>query len=304
MKLKIFLMTKNETALLQDWLKYHSYLFGPENIIAIDGSDDPRIEEIFSTYIAKGLIRYRSKTNLNGLAAELTEKMHLHKGPEDFLIKLDTDEFLAHVGQSQPEDYDAFEGQNPDRHLSVDGFDAVLDALPVSDHRYRTGFTTWSMPKSGTVSRPTTEITRFSPLQRTTVKAFYHSQSFIKTDLGCHNGLTKRRRGFINTGLTLIHYHSVSVEDSIRRAEQVLLSHGYIAREDSAETQIQKLSDVVSKRGVASSHKAHLVLSHLKAQTTGQTLDPGILNATHPYYREAPVRFDFSLVKDVLARLE
>ena len=33
-------MTKNEIRFIEDWIKYHGYLIGFENIHIIDGSDD------------------------------------------------------------------------------------------------------------------------------------------------------------------------------------------------------------------------------------------------------------------------
>ena len=97
MCLKLFLMTRNEIELIEDWLKYHGFLFGFENIYILDGSDDQRVFDIYKKYKPFGLHVKISSTGLNGLAEELTLLMHEKKGLNNFLIKLDTDEFLAYT---------------------------------------------------------------------------------------------------------------------------------------------------------------------------------------------------------------
>jgi hypothetical protein len=58
-------MTKNEFELLEDWIKYHGFIFGLDNIHILDGSDDPRIFELYKKYVPLGLNVHHSDTGLD-----------------------------------------------------------------------------------------------------------------------------------------------------------------------------------------------------------------------------------------------
>lgn len=258
-KLKIFLMTRNEVELLEDWIKYHGYIFGLDNIYILDGSDDVRIFDLYEKYKLLGLNVSHTNTGLNGLAEELTQLMHAHKGTGNFLIKLDTDEFLAHTSpiNISPRGRIAsffqkmylskkrrgsngilsafFDGRHGRKEASVESFETFFAELPVAGQRYKASLTAWSIPEANFVTDPCRDLTEFTLLQFTDLKSFFHSDGFVEVDLGCHNGTSEVNQGFIDTSLTLIHYHSTSVLDSMRRARSALISHGYIDKKDSDE---------------------------------------------------------------------
>ncbi|CAN0261795.1 unnamed protein product, partial [Chrysoparadoxa australica] len=210
------------------------------------------------------------------------------KGTDNFLIKLDTDEFLAHT---LPTDHDR-NGYEPkvdlkgvSNTLDNAAFKDVLDALPVTGQRYKASFIAWSLPSLQYLPQPARQLVDFTPLQLTNLKSFFHSDSFISVDLGSHNGVSAENNGTIDTYLALIHYHSTSVEDSIRRALQVLVSHEYIEISDSVEAQRKKLSTLRAQGVLKSSHKMDLYLQYLESLENKVPLDPNILNAQHPFFR-------------------
>jgi hypothetical protein len=324
--LKLFLMTKNEIELLEDWLKYHGYLFGLENIYVLDGSDDERVFEIYQRYKPLGLNVYHSSTGLNGLGRELTQLMHAHKGVNNFLIKLDTDEFLAYtrdfalsplgllalvLKRIYPRGKvlrwisgNLMNLMYRNKELYVDNFSQFFAELPVTGQRYKVSLTTWSIPRKSAVPNICRDLTEFTPLQFTHIKSFFHSDSFVSVDLGGHNGASTNNYRVIDTGLTLIHYHSTSVDDSARRAKQVLLSHKYIDAEDSIMEQRDKLQAIKSDSYVPSFHKINFYLQYLDSLEGGKPIDPTILNSEHPYFRQTgPVR-EMTLVRDTLNMID
>lgn len=297
--LKIFLMTKNELELLEDWLKYHGYLFGFENIYVLDGSDDDRVFAIYDRYKMEGLNVHYSSNGLNDLAKELTELMHAHKGTNTFLIKLDTDEFLAYTRNFESILRSRNNIKNPE--ICVDNFSQFFADLPITGQRYKASLTAWSIPRNGAVANVCRDLIEFTPLQFTQIKTFFHSDSFVSVDLGSHNGVSTNNEGVIDTALTLIHYHSVSVDDSARRARQVLISHKYISAEDSVVEQRQKLRSVRSKgAGVLSYHKIDFYLEYLDYLEGGDPINPELLNKRHSGFRPTGPSNEMTLIRDTL----
>ena len=118
-------MTKNELPLIEDWIKYHGHLFSFENLFIIDGSTDQQVLNIYQKYENSGINVITTNANLNRLATEITSIMHRHKGRNSFLIKLDTDEFLAYRKSD-----DGGEFANHD-------ITSILNSLPVTGQNIR-----------------------------------------------------------------------------------------------------------------------------------------------------------------------
>jgi len=324
--LKLFLMTKNEVELLEDWLDYHASLFGANNIYVLDGSDDPRISNIYEAYRPKGINVFYSRTGLNGLANELTQLMHVHKGSGNFLIKLDTDEFLAHSRSLRAVRggflRDALRwmyhaGRFPRRFAEpllnlvhrndqprIDDFEQFFANLPVTGQRYKASLTAWSIPHQKSFARAARELVDFTPLQFTQFKTFFHSDSFVEVDLGGHVGVSTQNRGVIDTGLIVLHFHSTSADDSARRARQVLISHEYIQSGDSIAQERKKLLAIRSRGEVASFHKIDFYLQYLDSVESGSPLDPSVLNRQHPYFKQTGSPTRMTLVRDTLNAID
>jgi hypothetical protein len=182
--------------------------------------------------------------------------------------------------------------------LSVENFEVFFSELPVTGQRYKAALTAWSIPESNLVANPCRDLLEFTSLQFTDLKTFFHSDSFVAVDLGCHNGISSNNDGFIHTGLTLIHYHSTSVVDAVRRAQSVLISHKYIDQNDSIERQKNKLRQLRSQK-VPSYHKIALYLKVLESNQTSTSFDIKLLNRQHPYFRDLKSR-QLTVVRDTL----
>ena len=320
--LKIFLMTKNEPELLESWIKYHGYIFGLDNIYILDGSDDSRVLRVYEKFQALGLTVRFSSAGLNELADELTKIMHLYKGTDNFLIKMDTDEFLAITpNPNSIIEYERMHCPNCkslyhkmkkwflsalspshfiETNLRITNFSDFFEKLPVTGQSYKASFTCWSKPKFGSVKNICDEITDFTPLHKTAIKSFFHSSSFVSVDLGCHAGVSSNSSGVIETNLCIIHFHGISVEDSARRTRQALLSHGYISKGDSSKELALKLRRLRLNGEIPSFHKINFYLQYLDAAKRGERLNPDILNLCHPFFKQVGPTRELTLVRDTL----
>lgn len=329
--LKIFLLTKNETFFIEDWIKYHGYLFNFSNIHILDGSDDKEVLDIYKKFIPLGLNVHYSDAGLNEACQEINRLMNDYKGSNNFLIKLDTDEFLAytepfHLGPhnfsdrflqkgylARPEKTTFFRRllsqkimdlRHADKTLLVKNFNEHLDRLPITGQRYKASLTVWSLPTTVTNHRPCRNLTRFTPIQFTHLKSFFHSSSFVSVDLGSHRGVSTQNDGVIETGLTIVHYHSTSVEDTMTRAKQALLSHGYFDASDDLKKQRDKLTELKNLGKIASSHKIELYLRYIDSLEGGEPVSPATLNEYHKHFRPTNATREISIIKDTLEQID
>jgi len=318
-------MTKNEEILIEDWIKYHGFLFGFQNIHIIDGSDNQQVLDIYEKYRQKGLNVHYSNANLNEMKDVLNDLMHKHKGENNFLIKLDTDEFLAHIspyvfkflqmgyflGNKLRRGTTNFNRIMHNKYVNFlyarhrlrsDGFEKIFGNLPITGQKYKTSFTAISVPANNDIKRPCREITSFKPIQFSHFKSFFHSESFRSVDLGGHQGITTNNEGLIDTPLTVIHYHEISTKDSLRRARQVLISHKYIDEDDDIERCKNKLLKLMdSKRRPNSHHRITWYLAYIDSIQNNTFLSHAW--PTHVPYQSTNSVIKIGLVKDTLAAI-
>ncbi len=100
MRVACVMMQRNEINALEPWLRYHSYLFGIENLYVIDhGSDHHSVMSILDKYEKKGLHIFRlSKRADYRLKGEFVSQILMAAAASqayDILFPLDCDEFLA-----------------------------------------------------------------------------------------------------------------------------------------------------------------------------------------------------------------
>lgn len=103
MRVAAFMMFKNERDLLLPWARYHSHIFGKENLFIYDnGSDDPKTISIrealrrdgFNIDISRASQDdFVEKGNIFGSKIRNLEESDLH----DFFFPLDCDEFVGTV---------------------------------------------------------------------------------------------------------------------------------------------------------------------------------------------------------------
>jgi hypothetical protein len=95
-KIKLFCMQKDEDDILNEWILYHAYLFGLENIYIIDNGSGEASKSILEFYESQGLnVSYRDDYSRKG--EYLFELIKETSNECDIAIPLDLDEFIGVV---------------------------------------------------------------------------------------------------------------------------------------------------------------------------------------------------------------
>jgi len=203
-KLKLFLYQRDDHETLADFLQYHSYVFGFENIIVFDQQSE--LEPVCRTLALFQNCGVKVITNSGSLAhkhkgATLTQVMKKYN--DTFLIPLDSDEFIMPFAPDN----------TVDRHVTVDR-DELLSAfkeLPIDGRKYKFQFYSSGLPKTSTcvssIADNETEFRRavqndhyfrmYGPIPMS--KTFFHSNGFKFTDAGNHYGEVKHDKGKLLT---------------------------------------------------------------------------------------------------------
>lgn len=328
--LKIFLMTRNDVNSIEDWIIYHGYLFGLKNLYLVDGSDDEEVLAIYDFYKKHGLNVLHTDAGLNDLADEITSLMHQHKGENNFLIKLDSDEFLTYAKPSQfrwrnwlrrmllmiKEKIRSAKGKAqhdlkysdflvPDhKALRVDSFVEFFQDIPKSKYIYKAGLTTNCIPKHHCSGSPSEKIVEFNALEYTDFKSFFHSDGFVSVDLGSHHGESLKADKVIFTDLCVVHYHFTCISDFASRAKKVLVSHGFISEDDALENQELKLNKMTDNDVPMSRHKFHFYLSFLKYRNDPSALEKLTTSYNHPMGKSSNSKVEITIVRDTLAMIK
>ena len=94
-RIKVFVRTKDDTNIIEDWIKYHANLFGYDNVCVIDNmSREKDVIAVYDKYKDKISIRYTDKSH-RYQGDIMTSAFNAYKTQCDILIALDADEFLA-----------------------------------------------------------------------------------------------------------------------------------------------------------------------------------------------------------------
>lgn len=273
----IIVMTKDDPTLMSQWLTYHGHVYGFENLYILDGSTGSQKE-----YLQRAATQYQfhlrhSDSGLNRLTTETSEWIDAIRGSYDWIIKVDTDEFIVHVHDGKPV---------PQSRLY----------LP-SPHDTRLLRVHWVFRTQPSPQWNYTDLEMASVANAGRFKQLYSGVRFSPTDynLGSHVGSSKLA---VANGLGIIHY-TRPYDDFVAIALQVIQSHGYVSDSDTKTVMISKLQKF---RGSVSFHKVAVVLDHLtnpaKSRLTyyseGTQLPP--LRSLNGYYtsgKPEPILRDF-----------
>lgn len=190
LRIALIMMQKNETILLNPWLRYHEAMVSAQSIFVFDnGSSDPHTLATLQAAECRGVTVNRKYNqpqdyfNTGIIVAELINHLD-RENPHDFYFPIDCDEFLAckvngHLSCSR---------EDLDRSLSeFIGNDKVL-TIP---HKY--------------VNSPY-HRNRYSEIEWCK-KCFFAQDACNSLVLGFHNGTSKSGSAEAETNITYIEFH-------------------------------------------------------------------------------------------------
>jgi hypothetical protein len=288
--IKLIMMTKDEGDLLQRWVFYHGELIGYKHLYILDGSTN--LDNISFLKYARdhlGVNVIFTPANLNELGRELTAMAHSLAGAADFLMKVDTDEFLA-VNSQNTTCRNSESGNCSTSPYGVIELLRAYSLLPIKADGGRMQIET----SVGTIQdRKICEAGRgmdlgqFHQIPYQLKKVVLDARTVQVVDLGGHNGVIlpphdKKPTNIVP--LTIIHVHSRCLEHEVRNNEKACRGHGYIPSgpidpatilksfENSVGPDPCLLTSPEQIKDIrASSHKVYGLLKHL-ANCTGFTL--------------------------------
>lgn len=188
-RVRCVMMQRDESMLLEPWLRYYGYLFGFDNLTVFDnGSLRPDVLATLDRFEASGVTIYRGyagQENFEGKGYHFGNIIRGwdHGGDYDFALPLDCDEFLAVL------DRDGITCGRTAIHRLLDGLADEKRALGIE-------FSMFNAPgRTGT----------YHP--RRYPKGFFARDTFEGLDRGFHEPVS-RYGGSRDTGLTYLHYHN------------------------------------------------------------------------------------------------
>ena len=251
---KIVLMTKNEIHLIKSWIQYHGEIFGYENLHIIDDSDDVDVLNYYKSINHLPINFYfNANQNLNNVTDSINNIMTSEKNNCDFLIKLDTDEFIG-----------VYNNVIDDVSIDKEIIRKSFNKLQINGYKYKCSYTLNTCPMDSRTNP--LDYIYFSKPQLTTFKTFFYSKTYLYCDIGSHYGtlISPYEQHDIHneTDICIIHYHSQSVNQYINNCKKCVISHNYISINDDLNTRINKLT-ILSKTNIHSIHKVRVYLHYL-----------------------------------------
>lgn len=280
--LKIVMMTKDEWPLLKSWVLYHGRIFGFHNLHIIDGSTDSRclkfLEIAGRIY---GVHVIYSQANLNKLGAEILRLMNELAFSSDYLVKMDTDEFIVRQNTTNGA-------------ILVDGILESMNQLPQDGALFHLQWNMVLVTNRTNCENP--KLKHLDIIHKSNAfhvskgmqKAFTPAMSYVTTDLGGHTAkifreyadyilsrndssirMDKLGSPIRDSGdLGIVHAHFSCVEDVVANNRKALSSHGFIDPNSSVATQIETLDKLGNGKwktgcGVTSCHKVRDYYNYL-----------------------------------------
>ena len=230
-------------------------------------------------------------SNLNQIYGEIQALLHAVSKSCDFLMKVDTDEFMAL--------------SNDKGQLQVTGIREYLDWMPVNGSKYVVDMSMNLIPPQKTIcinDDPAME-TRFTLPEGIASgyrKTFFAAPTFESTDLGGHTGVV--RAPFNNdhkilSALSIVHYHNQCYERMMHNTLKAVASHGYVSSSDTTAVQLKKCEKLTGgyqgrECNVPSCHKIWQYMAHLYNTTESR------LNYLTTY--SGAEKMDFHVVRDLV----
>lgn len=196
-------MQKNETYLLDAWIKYYSYLFGIENLYILDnGSTEQETKDLLSSHANLGchvIEQYNTHAdfeNKGDIIANIIKGWD-EKEEYDFVIPIDIDEFII-LHQDYP-------SCNKEKiYTYFQSLVGIQDAFLMQESYL-------NVPG---------EVGFFSPTY--VPKCFFASKTIASLDNGFHHPVSKYSDTCKDTQFAYLHFHNRSFKETIRLAKEKL----------------------------------------------------------------------------------
>lgn len=224
---KIFCLTRNEYDLIESFIAYYGAIFGPENVVILDnGSSHPVVLRVYEEAQKHGvtIVSMPTRQKPHWKKEALTEVMTRYKDSCDYLLPLDTDEFLCWVNP---------ETNQP--HCDAERIHQTLSELPKEASLFKMPFEYRSLVspqdegyEDYKYTCPPRQVKHFWPLIDKSLdfgpKSFYRANAFLEGEDGNHHGVVSDGETAL-TNLGLFHFHHTGAKRCFERAHQLMEAH-------------------------------------------------------------------------------
>jgi len=260
MVMKVVLMTKDEWPILKSWVFYHGEMLGFNNLYIIDASENHEcitfLTEMRENFEVNVIF---SKSDLNNVLKDINYVMTKISTASDLMIKLDTDEFLAVLPDTELCKSLSTNITHGDCLLTPYGVLEYLreeladkmDGSLLKVGYYSAAISNQSMCDSFDDARPLYGDIPLRKPHPTRGKTFFDSRTYRAVDLGSHKGRawkpfnTIDEHPYLVTKLGIIHLHSICFEAEMKNSARAVISHGYVSAEDTDLERVEKLYKLI-----------------------------------------------------------
>ena len=230
---RVFTFHKDEEYLLGDWLAYHCYVFGCENVVLIDhASTMPTVSKLISLYRTKGVAIVDFRGEFKDKANALSQAMRANSNAAEFLVPIDVDEFIVVDDGSKV---------SADREKILNAF-ASLDLTDRRKFKFNSRVADCPQQDDGASKRPALVDLFSKPKATSMAKTFFHARDFVLTDQGNHVGRVRRDNGtdqdvmlapkrfddfFKRTSLSLLHFSMPDFDTWYSKLFQRAAAYGF-----------------------------------------------------------------------------
>ncbi|PNG99496.1 hypothetical protein TSOC_014718 [Tetrabaena socialis] len=248
---KIIVLTRNEYDLIEDFLTFYGFVFGVENIVLVDnGSDDPRVWEVYRKYHASGLtVIHEPARNMLAMASIVTAACTLYKDSCDFLLPLDTDEFMflpaaPHISGSEFRDCILRHLRDLPKDVSVLKYGKFFGSIPdASSHDY-VGYKH---------QRPARSIMTF--YDQAWDKVIVRAPVFRSVSQGNHAAVVDSGRTDVSAVLGLLHFHETGMARQRERCIMSILGYRMFDPHGMNLDEQLRACDIVADKHMCGGHR-------------------------------------------------
>lgn len=257
---KVFVMTRDEYDLIEDFIAYHGAIFGMDNLVIIDNnSTHPAVLAAYDKYRPLGVTIVNAPSYVGeSQGREFTTVMKRYADQCTWLIGLDTDEFLVcsdHVSSSP-----SFDDMKHD-------ILTTLASIPpqVSVVRVTTNFNSVVDPldpgyEAGRYRFPARQMTRFQRVG--SCKTFYRAATFVCTHMGNHSGRASCGVLADHARLAYVHFHMTGKARHFERARMHVVD-GFKHVDGDPRTHIERLQPLLGNRSLLGLHRVEQYVGFL-----------------------------------------
>lgn len=228
---KVILLTKDAYDLIESFIQYYGYLFDMKNIIIVDnGSTNPHVLKVYEKYTQQGVTVITDRSPFHTANIFMTKHMLALKGTCEFIIPMETDEFIYMMPYQKEANY----------AVEREEVHAYLRSLPAETTIIRYGsFLASSVRTNDIAYKSNKNMYSDPPLQMTKFwdqnwdKIIVRADAFKQVAQWLHHVEVTYGQKITSDVLGLLHYHKTGARRDYERACALVApeGHGYIPAE-------------------------------------------------------------------------